>query len=238
MQTLIIHQLYENFIMKEESQIKVVALIPIKLRSDRLPGKNIKPFFDGTPLIHFIQRLCLKSNRIDETYVYCSDESINEYLLPGIRFIKRPLHLDGDSINANDIIREFIKAVPADIYVNVHATSPFANVETINTCIDKVITGEYDSAFCAESIKTFMWEDGKPINFERDHFPRTQDLPLIYAETSIAYVFSKEIFVKYNRRVGITPYICNVGKIEAIDIDYPEDFIIADAIYKEVIKKS
>ena len=224
--------------MKEKAQIKVVALIPIKLGSVRVHGKNIKPFFDGTPLIHFIQRVCLESSRINEVYVYCSDESIDEYLLPGITSIRRPAYLDGDNINANDIIREFMKVVSADIYVNVHATSPFAKVETINTCIDKVIGGEYDSAFCAESVKAFMWEDGKPINFELDHFPRTQDLPLIYAETSIAYVFSKETFVKYNRRVGVNPYICNVGKIEAIDIDYPEDFIIADAIYKEVIKKS
>ena len=224
--------------MNEKAQMKVVALIPIKLGSVRVPGKNIKPFFDGTPLIHFIQHVCLKSSRVDETYVYCSDESINEYLLPGISLVKRPVYLDGDNINANDIIREFMKVVSADIYVNVHATSPFAKVETINTCIDKVTGGEYDSAFCAESVKAFMWEDGKPINFEPDNFPRTQDLPLIYAETSIAYVFSKETFVKHNRRVGVNPYICNVGKIEAIDIDYPEDFVIADAIYKEVIKKS
>ena len=37
--------------------MKTVALIPIKLSSERLPGKNTKPFFDGTPLMHFIQRV-------------------------------------------------------------------------------------------------------------------------------------------------------------------------------------
>jgi CMP-N-acetylneuraminic acid synthetase len=216
--------------------MKTVALIPIKLGSVRVPGKNIKPFFDGTPLIHFVQKVCLNSNRIDETYVYCSDKSIKEYLLPGVTYINRPAYLDGDNINANDIIREFMKVVSADIYVNVHATSPFAKVETVDTCIDKVASGEYDSAFCAESIRTFMWKDGKPINFNPDNFPRTQDLPLIYAETSIAYVFSRKTFLKYNRRVGLNPYVHNVGKIEAIDIDYPEDFIIADAVYKEVIR--
>ena len=58
-----------------------------------------------------------------------------------------------------------------------------------------------------------MWENGKPINFDPDHFPRTQDLPDIYAETSIAYVFTKETFSKYNRRVGVKPYIQEVGKM-------------------------
>ena len=211
--------------------MKVVALIPIKLGSKRIPQKNIKPFYDGTPLMHFIQRACLDAKTIDEVYVYCSDEAVKEYLLPGVRFLQRPEYLNGDNINANDFIREFMKNVEADIYVNAHTTSPFAKPETIDDLVDHVASGEYDSAFCAEGIRTFMWQNGVPINFDPDHFPRTQDLPLIYGETSIAYVFTRESFFKHNRRLGSTPYIKEVDKIEAIDIDYPEDFEIADAVY-------
>lgn len=212
--------------------MKVVALIPIKLGSKRVPQKNIKPFYDGTPLMHFIQKVCLASKYINEIYVYCSDD-VSDYCLPGVKFLKRPVFLNDDDKNANDIICEFMKAVEADIYVNTHTTSPFARTETIDECIEKVICGEYDSSFCAEPIRTFMWKDGKPINFDPDHFPRTQDLPLIYGETCIAYVFKKETFLKYHRRVGVHPFIKEVDKIEAMDIDYPEDFLICDAIYKE-----
>lgn len=212
--------------------MKTVALIPIKLGSKRVPQKNIKPFYDGTPLIAFIQRACLSSKYIDEVYVYCSDD-ISSYCLPGVTFLKRPKFLDGDDKNANDIIAEFMKTVDADIYVNAHATSPFAKTMTIDNCIEKVLTGDYDSAFCAEAIRTFMWENGRPINFDPNHFPRTQDLPLILGETSIAYVFKKETFKRFGRRVGEKPYIKEVDKIEAMDIDYPEDFEICDAIYRE-----
>ncbi len=212
--------------------MKIVALIPIKLGSKRVPQKNIKPFYDGTPLMSFIQKTCLKSELIDEVYIYCSDESVMSYVLPGVKFLKRPHELDNDDKNANDIIREFIKHVDADIYVNAHSTSPFAKTATINDCINKVISQDYDSAFCAENIKAFLWKDGQPINFNPDHFPRTQDLPDVYAETSIAYVFTKESFLKHNRRLGSKPYIREVGKIEAMDIDYPEDFTICDAIYR------
>lgn len=217
--------------------MKVVALIPIKLGSKRVPNKNIKPFYDGTPLMHFIQKACLNAKNVDEVYIYCSDEAVQEYVLPAVKFLKRPAYLDNDDMNANDIIREFIKTVDADIYVNAHTTSPFAKPETIDECVASVASGKYDSAFCAESIRTFLWEDGRPINFDPSHFPRTQDLPLIYGETSIAYVFTKESFIKHNRRLGVHPFIKEVDKIEAIDIDYPEDFEIANAIYKEVIKK-
>ncbi len=217
--------------------MKTVALIPIKLDSKRVPGKNIKPFFDGTPLMHFIQKACLDAKTIDEVYIYCSDEEVKKYIIPGVQSLKRPEYLNGDNINANDFIREFIKTVDAGIYVNAHTTSPFAKPETIDDCVKHVASGKYDSAFCAEAVRTFLWEDGKPVNFDPDHFPRTQDLPLIYGETSIAYVFTKESFIKHNRRLGSNPYIKEVGKIEAMDIDYIEDFDICNAIYKEIIKK-
>ena len=217
--------------------MKTIALIPIKLGSTRVPGKNIKPFFDGTPLMHFIQRTCLNAKRIDEVYIYCSDETVKDYILPGVRFLKRPKFLDLDTANANDFIREFMKEVDADIYVNAHTTSPFSKAETIDELIEKVASGEYDSAFCAENIKTFLWSDGRPLNFDPSHFPRTQDLSDIYGETSIAYVFTKKSFIEHNRRLGVKPYIKEVGKIEAMDIDYPEDFEIADAIYKEIVSK-
>lgn len=212
--------------------MKTVALIPIKLESKRVPNKNIKPFFDGTPLMSFIQQTCLESMLIDEVYIYCSNDSVKPYVIPGVKFLRRPKELDGDDKNANDIIRTFMREVDADIYVNAHSTSPFAKVETINKCIENVASGKYDSAFCAENIKQFMWKDGKPINFDPDHFPRTQDLPDVFAETSIAYVFTKESFIKHNRRLGSKPFICEVDKIEAMDIDYPEDFAICDAIYR------
>lgn len=218
--------------------MKTVALIPIKLNSTRVPGKNIKSFYDGTPLMHFIQQACLNAKNIDEVYIYCSDDAVKPYVLPGVIYLKRPEYLDGDDINANDFIQEFMRTVDANIYVNAHTTSPFAKSETLEELVDKVASGEYDSAFCAEAIRTFMWAGGKPINFDPDHFPRTQDLQPVYGETSIAYVFTKESFLRNNRRLGVHPYIKEVSKIEATDIDYPEDFEIANAIYKEVIKKN
>jgi len=216
--------------------MRTVAMIPIKLESERVLLKNIKKFYDGTPLINFIQKVCIESKNIDETCVYCSDESIKNYLLPEIKFLKRPESLDLNTANANTIIAEFIKIVDADIYVLTHATAPFSKSGTIDFCIEKVKSGEYDSAFCAESVKSFLWQGGKSLNFDTQAFPRTQDLPLIYAEADEAYVFSKDTFLKYGRRVGNKPYIHEINKIEATDIDYPIDFDIADALYKEIVK--
>lgn len=212
--------------------MKTVAMIPIKMCSERVPEKNIKTFYNGTPLMELIQKACLKASKLEEVYVYCSKDEVLDYIVEGVKYLKRPKFLDEDTANCNDIIREFIKEVDADIYVVSHATSPFTRAESIDKCIEMVESRKYDSAFMAKKLQTFLWEDGNAINFNPQNFPRTQDLKPIYEETSGAFVFTKETFQKYDRRVGNKPYICEVDEIEAIDIDYPIDFEIADAIYQ------
>lgn len=215
--------------------MKTVVMIPIKMNNQRLPGKNIKTFSDGTPLVTLIQRACLNARTVDEVYIYCSSEDIKPYLLDGVKFLKRPEWLDGNGANCNDIIREFMKEVDADIYIASHATGPFTRSVSIDACVDMVKTGEYDSAFLANGMQQFLWSDGKAINFDVQNFPRTQDLTPVYIETPGAYVFTRETFQKYNRRVGVKPYIHRVSEIESRDIDNPEDFLIADAIYTSII---
>lgn len=216
--------------------MKVVALIPIKLNNERVPGKNLKCFSDGTPLVKLIQKACIEATNIDEVYVYCSNEKICEYLENGVRFLKRPGYLDTAEANCNDIIREFMKVVDANIYVVSHATGPFTKSESIEACISRVASGEYDSAFLAKKMQEFLWSKGTALNFDIQNFPRTQDLEPIYSEAPGAYVFTKDTFKKYDRRVGIHPYIHEVSEIESRDIDYPEDFEIANAIYMSMIK--
>ncbi len=208
-------------------------MIPIKLNSERVKDKNIRTFFDGKPLIQFILEALKASSLIDEIYVYCSNERIKDYLPDGIKFLKRPDFLDLNTSNCNDIIREFIKEVDADYYVVSHATAPFTKTRSIDRCIESVISGDYDSAFTVSKLQTFMWQDNKPINFDPDHFPRTQDLKPIFLETSGAFVFTKEVFKKYNRRVGVNPCLVEIEDAdEGIDIDTEHDMAIAQAIYK------
>ncbi|MDR1216737.1 MAG: hypothetical protein LBK25_08645 [Treponema sp.] len=226
------------FLFHTEGGVKVVCMIPIKLNNERVPGKNIKRFFDGTPLMSLVQRAVLNTYGIDEVYVYCSNEEVVEYLERDVKFLKRPDFLDKNTSNCNDIIHEFIKYIDADIYAVSHATAPFTTSVSIEACIKKVKSGEYDSAFLAEKCQEFLWRDRKPLNFDAQNFPRTQDLPLIYKEAPGAYVFSKETFLRYNRRVGEKVYIHEIDEIEGWDIDYPEDFMLADLIYQGGLHKN
>ena len=211
--------------------MKVVAFVPIKLNSQRLPHKNILPIA-GHPLCWHLCNTLLKVNNIDEVYVYCSDERVSDYIPEGVILKKRDKKLDGDLVKGFDIYRSFISEVDADVYVLAHTTSPFIKQESIDNALKHIVSGSNDSAFSAEKIQTFAWYKDKPINYDLNDVPRTQDLEPIWVETSAFFMFKKEIFIDYNRRIGFNPYIQEVSGIEAIDIDEKKDYDLACRLAK------
>ncbi len=209
--------------------MKVVAFVPIRLNSKRVVGKNLK-MLGKKPLLSHILETLAEVKSIDEIYVYCSQESIIPYLPPKIKFLKRDISLDGDETLGQEIYDAFVNEIDADVYMLAHTTSPFIKATTIENAIDKVTSGEHDSAFSAQKIKTFAWYDGKPLNYNLKEIPRTQTIEPVYTETSAFYIFRRDIWCKEHQRVGNTPYMAIVDAIEGIDIDYPEDFEFAEKV--------
>jgi len=206
---------------------KVVAFVPLKFHSQRLANKNILPLA-GKPMCWYIFSQLIKCDYIDEIIAYCSDESIKKYIPDSITFLQRPANLDGDSVLGEQIYREFINTVDADIYILAHATSPLISYKSIENSLKKVLFEHYDSAFSVKEAKTFVWYNKKPINYSPEKVVRTQDLESVYLETSAFFVFEKEVFTKYNRRIGFSPYMCVLNNMEAVDIDTYEDYRLAE----------
>ena len=217
--------------------MKTIAIVPMKLNNRRLPQKNTKCFTNGKPLCYYILSTLLKVKGVDEVYVYCSNPDIQEFIPEGVKYLQRSALLDQDTTKMNEVLQCFAKEVPADVYIMTHTTAPFIKVESIENGLNAVLSGEYDSSFAAKKLQNFLWKDGVPFNYELNSIPRTQDLPPLYEETSGFYIYKADVMTKLNRRIGEKPYIVEVGEIESTDIDEPEDFAIADAIYNHIISK-
>lgn len=216
--------------------MKTVAFVPIKLNSQRVKNKNILPIA-GRPLCWHIFNSLLHAEGIDEVYCYCSDEVVKQYVPEEVTFLKRDPILDGNMVKGFDIYRRFIQDVDADIYVLCHATSPFTKPETITRGLKAVQEGGHDSAFSAQRQQTFAWYQGKPINYDLNDVPRTQDIEPVFVETSAFFIFEKAIFTEHNRRIGFNPYICETDDIESVDIDEPADYEFAVKIADGVMNK-
>lgn len=217
--------------------MKVVAIVPMKLNNRRLPQKNTKAFTNGKPLCYYILSTLLTVDGINEVYVYCSNPDIQQFIPSKVKYMKRSESLDQDTTKMNEVLQCFASEVPADIYVMTHTTAPFISKESIEKGLMAVVSGEYDSSFAAKKLQDFLWKDGSPFNYELSSIPRTQDLPVLYEETSGFYIYANEVMTKLNRRIGVRPFIVEVGEIESVDIDEAEDFMIADAIYNHIYRK-
>ncbi|HIV48918.1 MAG TPA: hypothetical protein IAA33_03645 [Candidatus Helicobacter avicola] len=210
--------------------MKIVSVMPIKIHSKRLPNKNLLKLGDTFLLNHNLKTL-LSLDMLDDIYVYCSQESIMEYVPKGVKFLQRDVRLDSDESNFTQIFEAFSAVVCADIYVYTHATAPFLSQKSLQACINSVLKEGYDSAFSATRIQDFLWtKDFVPLNFDAHNVPRSQDLEVIYRETSGVYVFKNEVFRELRRRIGNNPKAIEVSFKEAIDINTKEDFELAEII--------
>lgn len=216
--------------------MKIVSFIPIKLNNQRLPGKNTM-LLDGRPMCDYLFQTIKDIDEIDEKYVYCSDESIKPYIPDGISFLKRDKSLDGFEVKGLQIINAFVNDVDADIYVLAHVTQPFIKRDSIVKSVQKVKSGEYDSAFSCIMMQDYLWYQGKPFNYDMKNIVRTQDLEPVYMETGAFFIFTKDVFKNMGQRIGEKPYFCSVDKFESIDVDDKEDFMFAQAAAKFLEKE-
>lgn len=219
--------------------MKVVALLPMKGNSQRVPNKNLK-IFDGKPLFHVILEKLINSKYISKVIINTdSDQIANSAIDVSNDLIcihKRPKSIQGDFVSMNKIIEYDINNYDSDVYLQVHSTSPLISVKTLDSAIKKMIknSSKYDSIFSVTKTQTRFYDiNCKPFNHDSNKLIRTQDLDPLFEENSGFYIFTKNSFQKSNnKRIGLKPYMFEIDKIEAIDIDEPSDFIIAETLYK------
>ena len=212
---------------------RVVAVVPLKEHSQRLPGKNFT-ILDNKPLYEWILESLAQVEEIEEIFIFSSSrifEVPSEDKSGKITFKVRPESLDGDQVSINEVVRVFLQDIEAETIVLAHATSPFLSAKTISTCIRKVTTGANDSALGAIKLHKFAIFNGEALNFDRTKdLPPLQSINPVVIEQGGLYVFNKVDFLRENRRVGSNPHLEFLNLFESVDIDSSEDLHLAKAL--------
>ena len=221
--------------------MKIVALLPMKGNSERVPNKNLKDF-SGKPLYHRVMETLLSSSYINYVVVNTDSEAIKIDISKNfddrVIVIDRPEEIIGDFVSMNTVIDCDINNVDADIYLQTHSTNPLLIKKSVDDAIEKMIIllqeKVYDSVFSVTKLQTRLYKsDGTAFNHNPEELLRTQDLEPLFEENSNFYIFTKESFLNSGKkRIGLKPYMFEIDKIEAVDIDEPQDFIIAETLYK------
>ncbi|MBL97288.1 MAG: cytidyltransferase [Legionellales bacterium] len=210
--------------------MKVVAFLPVKGVSTRIKNKNLS-LLDGKPLfIHTLEKL-VDSQLFDEVYLDTESDKVVEAAKEiQCKILRRDPALATNDTDGNQLFANQIAHAEADIYVQVLCTSPFISIETIKLGIERITQDPaYDSAVLVRKEKLYTWQDGSP-DYNINEIPNSGSLADTTIETMGLYIVKDHTAKKLKRRVGAQPYFMNASPLEAIDVNWPEDFALASLI--------
>jgi CMP-N-acetylneuraminic acid synthetase len=212
---------------------KVVALIPMRHHSQRVPGKNYR-LLAGKPLYQHIVESLLACPEISQVVVDTDSPPVIEGLrtnFPQVLVLERPKHLRADQTSMNEILAYDTSQVEADLYLQTHSTNPLLRSVTVSRAIQTLLTDypAYDSLFSVTRIQVRLWDQlGRAINHNPAILIQTQDLPPLYEENSCIYIFNRQNLLRRRNRLGDRPMMFPIEAAEAWDIDEDLDFAITE----------
>ncbi|MBN2499196.1 MAG: acylneuraminate cytidylyltransferase family protein [Anaerolineales bacterium] len=218
------------------SDARIVALVPMRHNSERVPGKNYRSLA-GKPLFHHIIGTLLQCPQIAEIVVDTDSPPIMAGLqehFPQVTLIERPEDLRAGDIPMNQILLHDTARVPADFYLQTHSTNPLLKPETVSKAIAALLEAypQRDSLFSVTRWQTRLYDaDGKAINHNPHELLRTQDLPPVFEENSCLYLFTRENLAKHDHRIGPHALMFEIDADEAWDIDEELDFALCDFLF-------
>ncbi len=216
--------------------LRIAALVPMRHESERIAGKNYRPFA-GRPLYHHVIESLIKCPQISDIIIN-TDSSIimkdAEHNFPQVKLIARPAYLCSGDVPMNEILLHDVSLIEADFYLQTHSTNPLLRSQTISKSIEYFLSHypTHDSLFSVTRRQTRFWDErGRPINHDPATLLRTQDLPPIFEENSNIYIFNKNTLTARRNRLGERPLMFEINRIESWDIDEEFDFKVAEFLY-------
>jgi len=210
---------------------QIVALVPMKGHSERVPQKNIRPLA-GRPAFHWVLESLSQSKYVKQIVINTDSKDIAQSASDNfeVTILDRPDFLLGDMVSIQPLIEYDLSQTSAEYYLQTHSTNPLVTADTIDRAIEAFFSqSDHDALFTVTPIKTrFYWPDGRGINHDPMKLIRTQDLEPIYEENSCLYLFSKTTNIKTGNRLGSKPMMYPMERLEAVDIDDIEDFYWAE----------
>lgn len=164
----------------------VVALVPMRHHSVRVPGKNYR-LLAGKPLFHHILDTLLVCTGISHIVVDTDSPMIMESLekqYPQVIRLERPAHLRADTIPMNEVLLYDTSQVQADFYLQTHSTNPLLRPETISEAIN-TLEANYPSYNSLFSVTRVQLASGTSLPSPLTTTPQSSSEPRTYPRSML-----------------------------------------------------
>ena len=220
----------------------ISAFLPCRKGSQRIPDKNIKDFagIKGGLLKIKLDQL-IQCSVLDRIIVSSNDERVldfaSKYEDSRIKVDDRPDHLGSSDTTTDALIKYVPSLISEGDVLWTHVTSPFLDesdyLKMIDCFKEKKAQG-FDSLMTAIKLQGFIWDAQKAISYDRNllKWPMTQNIEPWYELDSGVFIAPIDCYKRLSDRIGERPYIYEQAKLKSIDIDWPDDFLLAETIWK------
>ncbi len=229
---------------------KILAIIPAREGSKRVPHKNFRPFANTT-LVDLAIQQAMDSKLVDKIVVNSDAPQVEEiakkYKADGVDFLARPIELATDESPAIDYMIQTInhyqsKGILYDWIVIIQASSPLRKGKDIDATIQLLKDNkDGDSAVSVvklphmihpHKLKKMNGAILEPWLVDEGQKTSAHELPDIYVRNCAVYVFKTENLLK-----GITFGEKSLGYLmpqeTSVDINDMMDFKFADFLYQQ-----
>lgn len=229
---------------------KIVAIIPARAGSKRVPKKNIR-HLAGKPLIAYTIETALACKMLDRVIVSTEDQEIAEIARKygaEVPFL-RPQELAEGNVSVWTVLKHTVRELArqeeyiADIVVSLSPCAPFRKVEDIEKCLEKLLAETVDlvtTVYQAERSPYFnmLEQDEKGrvslVKKPSAKITESQTSPKVYSMNDAVNVVKREVLLKTNfildnkKRMALV----EMPRERSIDIDEEFDFQLAECLIK------
>lgn len=218
--------------------MKNLAIIPVRKGSTRVKNKGVRPFA-GSSLLEVKIKQLLDCYLIDEVMVGTNDPAAKEIAkkYPVIIADRNERVCDELRSTANDMIFDLASRADSSVtnIVWAHCTNPLIDAKIYDEAINSYLYSGYDSLLSVSEMLSHVWYDNKPHNFNPygDRHPLASELEAYYYQNGGIFIQPRKQMVSNRYFYGQDPYLFVIDEYDAIDIDTPKDFKIAELLYED-----
>jgi CMP-N,N'-diacetyllegionaminic acid synthase len=210
---------------------KLTAVVAVRKGSQRVPNKNIRPF-GSSNLLQMKLNVLKQVSGIDEIVVNSDCDHMLEIGKHNSCLThKRDFTFASSHASNSDFHHHIAEVTDADHIFLAPVCSPFISPKTHDSAITQYMQGECDSLTSVDVIKNHLWMNNKPLNYDIENVPNSQDLPDVFRLNYGISIITRKSMLERKGLVGFDPEFFILDEVQSIDIDTLSDFDYAEHVY-------
>ena len=213
----------------------ISTVITVRQGSQRVKNKNLKTFNKKNLLIYKIETL-LKVKSIKKIIINTDSREVIKIAKDfGVGYHLRDPYYASSQCPNNEFWGHIAENTKTEFILFTHCTNPMIKESTYEDFISLFVNkkDEYDSFNSVSEVKEFLILNKKPINFDINKAPNSQNLPDVIKLNFAINILPTKLMSKKESLIGYKPYFYKLKEEEGLDINTNNDFEFAEFLFSK-----